>query len=188
MDRSRWNLSSLLLAPCFIRSETSFILTSCLSCLLYIMMSLLSSRRHIYCFPGCQRVPERSLLGLCLVSIAQSTGNQLLTCRFGTTDLPVHLRQYLLGYIAVYRSRGVAIGELQTLLRKPDTDSTNGQSPYPAKMRHLDLSGPIGSSLTFDELNGFRAGAISIDFTSLTHLCHSVMCNTSFFGVLARPK
>lgn len=134
-------------------------------------MSLLTNRRHIYCFPGYQRVPERSLLDLCLIAIAQNSGSELLTCRLDTTDLPVHLKQYLLSYIAAYRPRGIATGELQALLQKRDTDSKNDPNPCPTKLRHLDLSGSIGSSLTFDELDGFLSGPVSIDFISLTHLC-----------------
>ena len=133
-------------------------------------MSLLTSRRHIYCFPGYQRVPERSLLDLCLIAIAQKADNELLTCRSDIRDLPVHLKQYLLSYIAAYRSRGIALGELQTFLQERDPDSKDPNS-CPTNLRHLDLSGSIGSSVTFDELNRFLVGSVSIDFMSLTHLC-----------------
>ncbi|KAL8786846.1 MAG: hypothetical protein Q9195_008039 [Heterodermia aff. obscurata] len=135
-------------------------------------MSSLTSRRQIYCFPGSQRVPERSLLDLCLVTVTQNSDNDLLTGGSDFTDLPVHLRQYLLGYIAAYRSRCIAIGELQTLLQKRDTDSKNYPDvSSPTELRHLDLSGSIGSSVSFGQLNRFVAPPVLIDFTSLTHLC-----------------
>ena len=132
-------------------------------------MSLLTDRHQVYCFPGYPRVPERSLLDLSLIATAQHSDNESLRCRFDITDLPVHLKQYLLSYIAAYRSRGIAIGELQTLLQQDR--KSNDPNSCPTKLRHLDLSGSIGSSVTFDQMSGFLAAPVSIDFTSLTHLC-----------------
>ena len=134
-------------------------------------MSLLANRRQVYCFPGYPRVPERSLLDHCLIATALHSDNESFRCRFDITDLPVHLKQYLLSYIAAYRSRGIAIGELQTLLQQNRDPSTYDPNSCPTKLRHLDLSGSIGSSVTFEQLQGFLVAPVSIDFTSLTHLC-----------------
>ena len=111
---------------------------------------------------------------LCLIAIAQNSDNQLLTCHLHIPDLPVHLKQHLLSYIAAYRSNGITRHELQTLLpanQHPDPKSNPGSCPE--DFRHLDLSGSIGSSVTLDQLNGFLAGPmrVRLDFTSLTHLC-----------------
>ncbi|KAL8824106.1 MAG: hypothetical protein Q9191_005296 [Dirinaria sp. TL-2023a] len=107
----------------------------------------------------------------CLIAVVQNLDNELFTCRSDTTDVPVHLKQYLLSYIAAYRSRGISMGELQTFLQERDTESEDYPSSSPIELRHLDLSGSIGSSVTFNELNGYLAGSVSSGFTSLTHLC-----------------
>lgn len=134
-------------------------------------MSDLTSRHHIYHFPGYQAVPEGSLLDLCSIAVTQNLDNESLTCRSDITDLPVHLKQYLLSYIAAYRSRGISLSELQTFLQERNTDSEGFPRSSPIELRHLDLSRSIGSSVTFNELNGYLAGSASSGFMSLTHLC-----------------
>lgn len=134
-------------------------------------MSLVTRKPHIYYFPGCRRIPERSLLDRCLIACAQDSDQESLTCRSDFTDLPVHLIQYLLSYIAAHRARGISIGELQKFLGEREKDLESDCRSRCADLRHLDLSGSIGSTVTFDELNGIFAGSVSSCVMSLTHLC-----------------
>lgn len=128
-------------------------------------MSLTFSQRRPYYFPG-PRIPEQSLVDLSLKSITRTLNNESLECFPEASNLPIRLKQLLLKYIAAYRTRGVTADELQTFLGMGNKDECYLAS---SQIRDLDLSGSIGSSLTFDELNVSRT--TPSDLVSLTHLC-----------------
>lgn len=127
-------------------------------------MSHTAAKRHIYTFPGARIVSRGSLLDRSLISLVQNTQSGFGIADPEVSSLPIHLKERLLNYMAFYRSDGVTLGELQTLLTDRDyIEPFSG--PISTRIRQADLSNSIGSSISFDELNS------SFAFPCLTHLC-----------------
>lgn len=120
--------------------------------------------RLVYSFPGTKIVPKSSLLDQSLRSSAQNLNTGMIASHSSIFDLPLHLKEHLLSYIAVYRLPGITIAELQAFLIDPDQSGDSSNIPS-SQIRRLDISRSIGSSIYFDELSStFR-------LPFLTHLC-----------------
>lgn len=118
----------------------------------------------IYAFPGSSIVSKGSLLDQSLMTLAKNTHQFPWSANPEVPQLPIHLKELLLSYVATYRDIGVTISELQALLIESDHIGHFSRCIL-TRVQHLDLSHSIGSSISCDELSR------SFAFTSLTHLC-----------------
>ncbi|KAL8720947.1 MAG: hypothetical protein Q9225_002274 [Loekoesia sp. 1 TL-2023] len=120
--------------------------------------------RLVYYFPGTEVVPKASLLDRSLTSLAQNLNTGMVASHLAIFDLPLHLKEHLLSYIAVYWLPGITIAELQALLIDPDQSGDSSNIPS-SQIRSLDVSHSIGSSIYFGDLSK----TFMLPF--LTHLC-----------------
>ncbi|KAI4103523.1 MAG: hypothetical protein LQ339_004248 [Xanthoria mediterranea] len=123
-----------------------------------------SAHSSIYAFPGPSTVSRGSLLDRYLTTLAKNPHIFPWTASSAFAHLPTHLKELLLSYVATHRVIRVTIRELRALLA--ETGHVGDFSAcISTRVRHLDLSHSIGSSISCDELSR------SFAFTSLTHLC-----------------
>ena len=135
-----------------------------IECLQHYNMSPTIHKRSIYTFPGSRHIPP-SLLDQCLKYLAKNISSDDTSFLSAISDLPLHLKEHLLSYIAAYRSQGLTKTELHALiLDHGNGDRITTSSSY---IRQLDLSRSIGSSLLFEDISRICT------FPSLTHLCLS---------------
>lgn len=127
-------------------------------------MSLDVSQRSIYSFPGIRAVLRGSLLDRSLIATARYFDIKTASCLSASSNFLLHLQEYLLGYIAAYRSEGITSNELQTLFTNTDNKFISSDL-ITASVQNLDLSYSVGASISFDDLTK------SFTFPYLTHLC-----------------
>ncbi|KAI4177188.1 MAG: hypothetical protein LQ343_000671 [Gyalolechia ehrenbergii] len=127
-------------------------------------MSFNVIERSIYTFPDTQAVLRGSLLDCSLVAIARDFDIETASSLSAINDLPIHLKEYLLSYIAAFRSEGITIGELRAIFANADNEDALPDK-IAVDIDYLDLSHSIGSSISFEDLTR------SFTFPFLTHLC-----------------
>lgn len=113
--------------------------------------------------PGISAPPQRgSLMDIALSVMALDWEFQRQYNKYWLYTLPDHLRQSLVGYIAVLSAAGVSIADLKALfLPPPDLEDeeqfrASDASRIPNEnIRCLDLMGCLGKSMELKELSGF---------------------------------
>ncbi|KAL8742745.1 MAG: hypothetical protein Q9190_004820 [Brigantiaea leucoxantha] len=118
----------------------------------------------VYAFPGSRVVPTASLVDRSMTFLAQAVDIKTITSQSVYFNLPLHLKEHILSYIAAYRPQGLTSLELQALLVDPD-QSHGSMDRSPSEIQSLDLSRSIGSRISFNDLSRTCA------FPSLTRLC-----------------
>ncbi|KLU86180.1 hypothetical protein MAPG_05197 [Magnaporthiopsis poae ATCC 64411] len=113
--------------------------------------------------PGTSAPPERgSLMHIALSHMAVTWEFQRQYNKYWLYTLPDHLRQSLVGYIALWSDAGVSIADLKALFLPPPDLEDEGQfgasdaGPIANEnIRCLDLMGCLGKSMELKELTGF---------------------------------
>ncbi|KAL9608029.1 MAG: hypothetical protein Q9167_007108 [Letrouitia subvulpina] len=127
-------------------------------------MSLNVKNSLVYAFPDTPVVSAASLVDRSMTALAQAVDTETIISSPADLDLPLHLKERLLSYIAAYRPQGLTPLKLQALLADPD-QSRDSMNRFPSKTRFLDLSRSIGSRISFGDLSQ------KFTFPFLTHLC-----------------
>lgn len=101
--------------------------------------------------PGISRIS--GLVGLCLKKMAMNWEFHRVYDQHYLASLPTPLREALLSFLAVYGpEEGIGYDELSVILSPPNDQEMESEFAGNDDFQRLDLSGSIGRSITFKQL------------------------------------